>query len=119
MVTIGLLAWLGPPHHAGVIAGGDAALTLTAIKPPVDPVGQPLTPPLNTKYVPIGVVYAAPAWMIVPFATFRLRTDAALMPPMFARLRRYALPSFARTRTRPDGVAPGTSNRMTPLPLMS
>ena len=57
--------------------------------------------------------------MIVPFATFRVRTGLALMPPMFVRLRRYALPSLPSTRTRAEGVAPGTSNNWTPLPLMS
>src|SRR5262245_2959369 len=49
MLTIGLLAMVGPPHQAGVIVGGDAAPTLTAMRPPFMPVGQPVTPALNTK----------------------------------------------------------------------
>src|SRR5262245_16455589 len=119
MVTIGLLAWVGPPHQAGVIVGGDAAPTLTAIRPPFMPVGQPVTPPLNTKYVPIGVVYPAAAWMIVPVATRRVATGAAPMPPRLLRLRRYALPSFPNARTRADGVAPGTSNSTRAVPPRS
>src|SRR5215471_7625951 len=119
MVMIGLLEPVGPPHHTGVIAGGDAAVIWTAIRPPVMPVGQPWTPPRNTKYVPVEVVNKALAWMMVPLATLRVRTGVAGLPPMLVRLMRYALPSLPSSRIRADGVAPATSNSMMPLPLTS
>src|ERR1041385_5299724 len=94
MVMIGLLELVGPPHQAGVSVGGDAALTLTAISPPVVPFGQPWSwLPRNTKYVPVEVVNKAAAWMIAlpAFGLPETRTFAsgmALTPPRFARLMR-------------------------------
>src|SRR5678815_736358 len=103
MVTAGEPAVAGPAHHAGVSVGGDVAPTLTAISPPVVPFGQPVVVPLNAKYVPIDVVYAAAAWMIVLVATWRVATGVAFVPPRLFRFSRYALPSALVLALGKDG----------------